>query len=444
MSIQSEINRIINAVSAAHEKVSEKGGTTARPYLVENLEGAIDTIPIGVQLPTLVNPGKASDALSGKEFIDGSGNKITGTIATKTASNLSASGATVTVPAGYYASQATKSVATATQATPSISVSSAGLITASTTQTAGYVATGTKSATKQLTTQGAQTITPGTADKTIASGRYLTGTQTIKGDANLVAGNIKSGVSIFGVAGSMKTGADLNFEVVGGTARPSNPKENTIWINTSTSITEWAFSAEEPVSPTPGMVWIASGKSSMYEFNVLKKNCVNVYPLRVYQYAEAAWGEKPAEIYKNSAWMEFKNNLDVLRDGAIANEAGTYVAVSGTSFGNGVITSDKIDTTNGSYGHFSKKIDVSNFNTLTFRFSRAALYSTNMLCVGLATSEMTDTDVYSNFDKFIAYKMINENAAQTVEIDISGLDGLYYIAVAAIAIFTIDQIVLTR
>lgn len=44
--------------------------------------------------------------------------------------------------------------------------------------------------------------TPGTSDQTIASGQYLNGTQTIKGDPNLVAGNIKSGVSIFGVSGS--------------------------------------------------------------------------------------------------------------------------------------------------------------------------------------------------------------------------------------------------
>lgn len=92
------------------------------------------------------------------------------------------------------------------QATPSISVSTAGKITASATQSAGYVSAGTKSATKQLTTQAAQTITPGTSDKTIASGRYLTGTQTIKGDANLVAGNIKSGVSIFGVVGTHEGG----------------------------------------------------------------------------------------------------------------------------------------------------------------------------------------------------------------------------------------------
>lgn len=100
----------------------------------------------------------------------------------------------------------TGTIPTVEQATPSISVSTGGKITASATQSAGYVSAGTKSATKQLATTVAQTITPGTSDKTIASGRYLTGTQTIKGDANLVAANIKSGVSIFGVAGTYEGG----------------------------------------------------------------------------------------------------------------------------------------------------------------------------------------------------------------------------------------------
>lgn len=91
---------------------------------------------------------------------------------------------------------------TATQATPSITVSPSGLITAESTQSSGYVESGTKSATKQLTTKAATTYTPGTANQTISSGTYLTGVQTISGDSNLVAANIKSGVSIFGVAGS--------------------------------------------------------------------------------------------------------------------------------------------------------------------------------------------------------------------------------------------------
>lgn len=55
-----------------------------------------------------------------------------------------------------------------------------------------------------VTQKSAAAYTPGTADQTIAAGQYLTGAQTIRGDANLVAGNIKSGVSIFGVAGSFE------------------------------------------------------------------------------------------------------------------------------------------------------------------------------------------------------------------------------------------------
>lgn len=89
------------------------------------------------------------------------------------------------------------------RATPSISVSSGGLITASAVQAGGIVADGTKSATQQLDTQGGTTITPGTAAKTaVAAGRYTTGTVTVAGDSNLASANIAKGVSIFGVAGS--------------------------------------------------------------------------------------------------------------------------------------------------------------------------------------------------------------------------------------------------
>lgn len=54
----------------------------------------------------------------------------------------------------------------------------------------------------------AQTYTPGTTNQVISAGQYLSGAQTIKGDANLAPNNIMSGKSIFGVAGTA-VGGDL-------------------------------------------------------------------------------------------------------------------------------------------------------------------------------------------------------------------------------------------
>ena len=112
------------------------------------------------------------------------------------------------MPAGSAATPATSITAN-----PSISVSSGGLITATASATksvtptvsAGYVSSGTAgtitvsgSNTEQLTTQAAQTIYPSTSDQTIASGKYLTGTQTFAGVllTNLSAGNIKKDVVV--------------------------------------------------------------------------------------------------------------------------------------------------------------------------------------------------------------------------------------------------------
>lgn len=95
-------------------------------------------------------------------------------------------------------------------ATPMIDVSAGGLITATTEQEKGYVSGGTKSATQQLTTQGAKTVTPTTTNQTaVASGRYTTGDVVVSGDANLVPENIAEGVSIFGVMGTHSGGGQM-------------------------------------------------------------------------------------------------------------------------------------------------------------------------------------------------------------------------------------------
>ena len=57
--------------------------------------------------------------------------------------------------------------------------------------------------TGNIASKAAATYTPTTSDQTIAAGQYLSGAQTIKGDANLLGQNILSGVSIFSVAGQL-------------------------------------------------------------------------------------------------------------------------------------------------------------------------------------------------------------------------------------------------
>lgn len=150
------------------------------------------------------------------------GTKYTGTAAENDSSNLTVSGATVTVPAGYYASQASKSVASGSATAPAtISGTSATVSTGTNTLTltktvsvtpsvtAGYVSSGTAgnsavSLTASVTTKAAATITPGTSNQTIAAGTYLTGAQTIAGDSDLQSANIVYGKNIFGVDGNVK------------------------------------------------------------------------------------------------------------------------------------------------------------------------------------------------------------------------------------------------
>lgn len=150
------------------------GGSYTIPAGYHNGQGKV--ISTAVPLPSLSDPAVSGDILSGKEAIDGTGAKVTGTMPAVAA------------------------------ATPTISVSPDGLITATAQQAEGYVEAATETAAQQLETQGAQTIVPGTADQTVPAGKFLTGAQTIQGDAGLLPENIKKGVSLFGVDGSYEPG----------------------------------------------------------------------------------------------------------------------------------------------------------------------------------------------------------------------------------------------
>jgi hypothetical protein len=195
MSVQTEIDRISTAVQNAHLKVIEKGGTSAAPYLVANLPDAIDTIPEATE-PKLqaksATPSETAQTVKPDSGYDGLSQVSVGAIS-KT----------------YVGSGVTKQAAkTVTPSTSSQTAVASGVYTTG----AVTVAAIPSSYVKPSATKAATTYTPTTSNQTIAAGTYCSGAQTIKGDTNLVAGNIKSGVSIFGVAGTMTAGEDVTAE----------------------------------------------------------------------------------------------------------------------------------------------------------------------------------------------------------------------------------------
>lgn len=97
-------------------------------------------------------------------------------ITRRTSTDLTASGATVTVPSGYYSAQASKSVASGTAGTPTATKGTVSnhqvSVTPSVTNTTGYISGGTKTGTAVTVSanelvSGSQTITDnGTTDVT--------------------------------------------------------------------------------------------------------------------------------------------------------------------------------------------------------------------------------------------------------------------------------------
>lgn len=198
----------------------------------------------------------AENILSGKTAYK-NGSKLTGTMANNTIGNktISKTTDTIIIPKGYTeggtvkldSTEAGKIVAGNIKTGVSI-LGVAGTFTSDANAEAGHILSGKTAYVKgskvtgTIASKAAATYTPGTSDQTIAAGQYLSGAQTIKGDADLVSANIKAGVSIFGVTGktSVVDTADANAtaaNILSGKTAYVNGTKITGTVSTKGSIT---------------------------------------------------------------------------------------------------------------------------------------------------------------------------------------------------------------
>ena len=138
---------------------------------------------------------------------------------------------------------------------------------------------------------------------------------------------------------AIQGGTELNFDVVGGTAHPTNPSENTIWVSTNEEIPKWAFSEEQPTSPTPGEVWFPIGDTYAVKFDALQENSIPLKPISAKQYVNNAWKNVPAMSCHGGEWIPWIRHLYEAGDEfeAITGGWSGYVGY-GTSYNMGIYT----------------------------------------------------------------------------------------------------------
>lgn len=163
-------------------------------------------------------------------------------------------------------------------------------------------------------------------------------------------------------------GGGLNFSIVGGLTQPTSPRENTIWVNTETKISGWAFSPTEPMSPEGSTVFFKTALTSSVGFNALRKNEIAVLPTSAQQYIGGQWKNVEAHVFIGGTWVQFSSEKYVVF------EAGKGLSAGLTGFSNATCNSDKIVAKNILYAGpgngesviSKEKIDVTQYKTATF------------------------------------------------------------------------------
>lgn len=217
--------------------------------------------------------------------------------------------------------------------------------------------------------------------------------------------------------------------------KADKPRENTIGVITTTTMTSWAFSAKEPAEPEVGMVWISVGTTSPVEFNALKSKTLQVYPINAKQYVGGKWEDIVAYSYPDDEWVEWW-------DGYYYRSGNEYKNITG-----GWVVKEKKGTQNGTLGTLTKQEDGLVIN-LTGNNCGACLRTEEMVDLTdiqkINIAWVIDSGSISGGSFFVTDSISvgdwdwNNRAVtsgdvlnmSSVEIDVSALQGEFYVCMA--------------
>lgn len=224
----------------------------------------------------------------------------------------------------------------------------------------------------------------------------------------------------------------LNFKVICN-PQPETAKENTIWVDTD-RIHNHYFSATQPENMAEYDVWFPIGTSSTVEFNALKKNGIQVYPMEAKQYISGALVDKTAKSYQGGKWVDWVtylyNNGDVCTDitggwvgkswlreaGYEASEAGKPTVTNS----NGTLNISMPTASGYKTGAVitQKDVDFTNYKTLTLKLGR----TTSGLSGGIGLQLGVGNRNSTYYTDAVALTSVSGSVTE-VELDVSKVTG---------------------
>lgn len=155
-------------------------------------------------------------------------------------------------------------------------------------------------------------------------------------------------------------GAAIKFKVVGGTVRPQG-KENLVWVNTSTAISNWVVSPIQP-EPAEWLVWIETGRENAV--NVIRRNVLEVCPINCKQYLAGKWKRVEAQLFSGGDWERFSTEWEgIVFDGNGWTDAAEHYTSNVSISGGQLHFADYRKNVSGTA---YIEANVSGFSTITF------------------------------------------------------------------------------
>lgn len=220
-------------------------------------------------------------------------------------------------------------------------------------------------------------------------------------------------------------GGGLHLKVAGGTTKPTNPRENTIWVYTTTAITGYALSPTQPETGTEGLVWLKTADTGV-EINVGRKNAVLLHLANGMLYTGSAWEVADVWAY-TTEWKQFSfSRLYLYQKGdEYTASTGGWVVELGEKKATSIVVGNVAKgSTFNKNAHTNSMVDLTNFKKLVVHVSKCAsepnASASNLQILGSSGEVIASANIFNG---------VTAETEKTVSLDVTRVNRECTIAV---------------